>query len=157
MKAHYLLASAQLALHRPNEALASALTAYDLCLETGSASTANVAGLVLMAKKGRWERGERERRRGRGELLKECEDWVREGEEREVQGLEGRWEVGDREGEEEREAVFERGRRKREELRSVFALADPVNLGRRVGHVLRGRVVWLLANEGAARRRFRTI
>ena len=51
MKAYYYLAQAQLALHHPNEALSSALTAYDVCLKTNNASASNIAALILQAKK----------------------------------------------------------------------------------------------------------
>ena len=54
MKGYYLLAQAQLALNHPNEALTSALTAYEKCLETNDKSASAVSGLVLQAKKQKW-------------------------------------------------------------------------------------------------------
>lgn len=68
MKGYFYLAQAQLALHHPNEALSSAVTAYQECLKTGSSSTAKVSELVLQAKKEKWEAKERDRIRRRSDL-----------------------------------------------------------------------------------------
>ncbi|KAI4242396.1 MAG: hypothetical protein LQ352_007250, partial [Teloschistes flavicans] len=73
MKGYYYLAQAQLALNHPNEALNSAMTAYQQCLKTDSSSTRNASQLVLQAKKEKWEAKERERIRKRSELLAELE------------------------------------------------------------------------------------
>ena len=136
MKAYYYLAQAQLALHHPNEALQSALTAYNLCLSSASASSAsNISSLVLQAKKQKWEVRERERLRRRSGMLRELEDGLREIAEGEVEAVRGRaraGEVGEGEAREEEEEVRARARRKVEELYSVFAVADPANMTRRV-------------------------
>ena len=136
MKAYYYLAQAQLALHHPNEALNSALTAYDLCLSTGTTGDiSSVSGLVLKAKKERWEVRERERRRGRSELLAELEDRLEMAETTELRAIEDRvrrTEMEPDNGRTETELVREVSRKKLEELRSVFAIGDEANLGKRV-------------------------
>ena len=135
MKGYYYLAQAQLALHHPNEALTSALTAYDECLKTNSASTRNVSTLVLQAKKEKWEAKERDRIRRRSELLRELEDGLGKVAEYELHTLRSRTlngEVDESEAAEEREEIQAMSRQKIEELRSVFAIADPENLQKRV-------------------------
>ena len=126
MKGYYYLAQAQLALHHPNEAFHSAMTAYHECLKTNSSSTRNVSQLVLQAKKERWEAKERERIRRRSALLQELEEELQRKQRLELRRVgimcEGREETSD--AREEREAVESTWRRKIEELRSVFAIAD---------------------------------
>ncbi|KAL9010349.1 MAG: hypothetical protein Q9173_004713 [Seirophora scorigena] len=157
MKAYYYLAQAQLALHHPNEALTSACAAYDLCLDAGSwnASTPNVSQLVLQAKKEKWEAAERERMRRRSDLLRELEDgllamrsfelenWaVKHGTTVNTTAVENTNNDNDNNNnnatnttstaaQEEKTDILDISRRKIEELRSVFAVADPANLQRR--------------------------
>ncbi|KAL8630559.1 hypothetical protein Q9189_003708, partial [Teloschistes chrysophthalmus] len=133
MKAYYYLAQAQLALHHPNEALESALTAYKLCVKTESSSTQNASQLVLQAKKEKWEAKERDRIRKRSELLAELEHGLQRMKEFELGNVEFRHkDKGDStELREERQGVEDISRQKIEELRSVFALADPQNLAPR--------------------------
>lgn len=134
MKGYYYLAQAQLALKHPNEALNSALTAYHECLKTDNSSTRNASQLVLQAKKEKWEAKERERIRRRSDLLKELEDGLQKMQEAELMNVnfrhQGRLESSD--AREEREEVEDLWRKKIEELRTVFALADPENLQQRV-------------------------
>ena len=135
MKGYYYLAQAQLALHHPNEALSSALTAYDECLRTNSSSTRNVSALVLQAKKEKWEAKERERIRKRSELLREIEDGLGRVANYELHMLHQRTlkhGMGDSEAAEEKEEIESASRRKLEELRTIFAIADPKNLQKRV-------------------------
>lgn len=135
MKGYYYLAQAQLALRHPNEALTSALTAYDECLKTNSPSTRNVSTLVLQAKKEKWEAKERDRIRRRSELLRELEDGLGKGAEFELHMLRSRivsGEIGESEGAEERGEIETLSKQKIEELRNVFAIADPENLQKRV-------------------------
>ena len=136
MKAYYYLAQAQLALHHPNEALQSALTAYDLCITgTNASSATNISSLVLQAKKEKWEVRERERLRRRSGMLRELEDGleaIAEGEVRRLWERVERGGVGEGEAREEEEEVRARARRKVEELYSIFAIADPSNMQRRV-------------------------
>ncbi|KAL8637040.1 MAG: hypothetical protein Q9228_005645 [Teloschistes exilis] len=133
MKGYYYLAQAQLALNHPNEALESAQTAYQQCLETESSSTRNASQLVLQAKKEKWEAKERERIRKRSELLAELEHGLQRMKEFELGNVEFRHkDRGDlTELREERQEVEDISRQKIEELRSIFALADPQNLALR--------------------------
>ena len=135
MKGYYYLAQAQLALNHPNEALNSALTAYEECLRTNSSSTNNVSSLVLQAKMKKWEAKERDRIRRRSALLAELEDGLGKVEQYELHNLKSRvmkGEVGNVEAAEEKEEIEENARKKIEELRTVFAISDPENLQRRV-------------------------
>ncbi|MCJ1466140.1 hypothetical protein MMC07_004759, partial [Pseudocyphellaria aurata] len=134
MKGYYYLAQAQLALRHPNEALNSALTAYEECLRTNSTSTRNVSTLVLQAKKEKWEAKERDRIRRRSDLLRELEDGLRKGADHELHLLESRIfnrEVGESEAAEEKIEIETSSKQKIEELWSVFAIADPENMKKR--------------------------
>ena len=139
MKAYYYLAQAQLALHHPNEALSSALTAYDECLksEIFNASTRHISQLILQAKKEKWEALERERIRRRSDLLRELEDGLVAMKGFELQNLRVKYQGREEgvEAQEEREDVETEFRKKIEELRTVFALADPENLQQRVIYI----------------------
>ncbi len=154
MKAYYYLAQAQLELNHPNEALSSALTAYDRCLETWSPSTQAVSGLVLQAKKQKWEARERERIRGRSELLRELEDGLMAKQKKELSDL--RLKMLDFSDEAEEKADIQLANRKKiGELRSIFAIADPKNMQRRVRQapILNKMIFVLIANI----RRYQTI
>jgi len=135
MKGYYYLAQAQLALHHPNEALNSAVTAYHECLKTGSSSTANVSALVLQAKKEKWETKERDRLRRRSDLLRELEDGLQQVALYERKNINARMRNGElsQSGAQEEEQELETSTtHKLDELRSVFAIADPENMQRRV-------------------------
>lgn len=134
MKGYFLLAQAQLALDHPNEALSSALTAYEKCIFTLSSSTQAVSNLVLKAKKEKWAAKERERVRRANDLLRELEDGIIKKKADDIQalstsGLEPTEEF------EQREEIETAARQKLEDLRSIFAIADPQNMTRRVGRV----------------------
>jgi STIP1 family protein 1 len=134
MKAYYYLGQAQLALRHPNEALSSALRAYELALHTKSPSTANISSFILDAKKEKWEARERERLRRRAGLVVELEESITTGGKRamgEIRDRQETGEIGAREARDEIEEVEAETRKKVEELRSVFALADPENAKRR--------------------------
>ena len=135
MKGYYYLAQAQLALHHPNEALNSALTAYQECLRSGSSSTANVSALVLQAKKEKWEAKERDRLRKRSDLLRELEDGLQQVALYERKNINARMkngELSESDAQEEEEELELSLRHKLDELRTIFAMADPENLQRRV-------------------------
>ena len=135
MKAYYYLAQAQLALHHPNEALTSALTAYSLCLKSNNASAPSISSLVLQSKKEKWEAKEKERIRMRSELLLEVEESLNHAAAVNTANIDQKLryhELDMATGTEEKEEIRTASRRKIEELRSVFAIADPVNLKRRV-------------------------
>lgn len=135
MKGYYYLAQAQLALHHPNEALSSAMTAYEECLKTSSSSTRNVSTLVLQAKKEKWEAKERDRIRRQSELLEELVTGLGTVAKHELYMLQDRMERGElSEGEaiEEKQEVELSSRKKIEEVQSVFGLANPATMKKRV-------------------------
>ena len=131
MKAYYYLAQAQLSLNHPNEAHSSALTAYDKCLKNVDKSTSAVSSLVMQAKKQKWEAKEKERIRGRSELLRELEDGLLAKKKWQCQQLRSQ-NLDISEEAEEKADIELSTRRKIEELRNVFALSDPENMQRRV-------------------------
>lgn len=131
MKGFYLLAQAQLALKHPNEALTSALTAYERCLETLDRSTSAVSALVLRAKKEKWEAKERERMRKRSEMLRELEDALSASKETELQELRSQ-RLGPSAEAEERADIESTSQNKINELYNLVAISDSKNLQRRV-------------------------
>lgn len=131
MKGYYYLAQAQLALKHPNEALTSALTAYDKCLETLDRSTSAVSALVLRAKKEKWEAKERSRLRKRSEMLRELEDALLANKEAELQDLKLR-RLGPSAEAEEKADIQRTSKEKIDELWSMFAITDPKNMQNRV-------------------------
>lgn len=135
MKAYYYLAQAQMALNHPNEALTSALTAYEFCLQTGNASASSISSLILKAKKAKWEARERERLRRQDALWRELEDRLEAASQVERKAIEAEYQDGHisrTEASEEIEIVEEMTRKKIDELRSVFAAAKPQLMKRRV-------------------------
>ena len=135
MKGYYYLAQAQLALHHPNEALSSAMTAYEECLKTSSSSTRNVSTLVLQAKKEKWEAKERERIRRQSNLLEELVTGLGRVAKHDLYMLQLRMERGElseSEAVEEREEIELSSRKKIEEVQNVFGLANPALLKKRV-------------------------
>ena len=115
---------------------------------------------MLQAKKDKWERREKERLRTRNSLAVELEEeLMRQGkkEVEEVKAMVERGELGEFEGKEEVEELEARWRRKVEELQSVFAIADPANLKRRVSRTFLSLFTALLSsvNGGEFSRRFR--
>ncbi|MCJ1393348.1 hypothetical protein MMC18_006221 [Xylographa bjoerkii] len=134
MKGYYYLAQAQVALHHPNEALNSAMTAYQICLKTHDSSASNISNLILQAKKEKWEVKDRERIRRRSDLLRELEDGLMRT--ADVQRLQvdqrlKHLELDPTNGREEKVEITETARRKVEEVRNLFAVSDPANLARR--------------------------
>ncbi|KAI9783499.1 MAG: hypothetical protein M1839_003669 [Geoglossum umbratile] len=134
MKAYYYLAQAQVELNRPNEALNSALKAYEICVNVGSPSMGYVSALVLRIKKELWDHRERGRIREQNELLAEMIDRLERA--RDAQTAVAREKLGrgekPRSGvEEEIKIIQEISQRKIDELQRVFALAHPNNLKKR--------------------------
>lgn len=143
MKAYFLLAQAQLELHHPNEALASALTAYELCTgargQTSSAYT--IANLVLRCKQEKWEVRERQRLRQKGGLLSELLERMerdRQSEIRSIEEKESRFQLGRVESQEQRQEIDQEWRGKMDDLRNIFAIAEPQNMEKREvpGHLI---------------------
>lgn len=131
MKGYYYLAQAQLGLKHPSEALSSALTAYEICVSSLSSSTSAVSALVLKAKKEKWAAKEQEKARRTNLLLKELEETLLENKDKELGNLQELM-LSENEEAEQREEVEAAARRKIDDLRTVFAIADPKNLTRRV-------------------------
>ena len=128
MKAYYNLAQAQMGLHHPNEALTSALTAYEFCLAMGDTSANNISALILRAKKEKWELRERERIRRRSGLLIELEDSLhaaRMSERRAIGDSLLHYEIDDAEAKAEFDLIEDAYAQKLDEIRKVFAVADP--------------------------------
>lgn len=138
MKGYYYLAQAQVALHHPNEALTSAMTAYDICIRTHDSSASNISSLILEAKKEKWEAKERARIRRRSDLLRELEDGLMKSAEMQMEEVAQRVEylgLHASEGREEKQEIQVSSRKKIAELRSAFAISDPTNLARRVSSI----------------------
>ncbi|KAF2098783.1 U-box-domain-containing protein [Rhizodiscina lignyota] len=136
MKAFFYLAQAQLELHHPNEALSSALTAYELCTSSPSqtSSAFTIAQLVRRCKIEKWNIRERQRIRQRSDLLAELLEKLekdRIGELQDIEDKERQGLVGRVESEDRRKEVDEEYAAKMDELRNVFAIADPKNLEKR--------------------------
>lgn len=125
MKGFYYLAEAQLQMKHPNEAVNSAVTAYEICVETGNSSTANAVQLVLRAKKAKWEAKERQRLRQRSEMLRELEDSLRQACARDLEVATDC---------EDKDEIKASTKRKIDELYSIFAITDPANMERRVSY-----------------------
>ncbi|KAF2673478.1 U-box-domain-containing protein [Microthyrium microscopicum] len=136
MKAFYFLGQAQLELHHPNEALSSALMAYDLCSKSShqTSSAFAITGFVLKCKKAKWDLREKDRVRRRHDLLGELESKLEEDKKREISSIEERkvtGELGSVAASEETEATTETTQQKIEELRNSFAISDPNHLEKR--------------------------
>ncbi|KAF4555516.1 Hsp70/Hsp90 co-chaperone CNS1-like protein [Elsinoe fawcettii] len=140
-KAYFYLAQAQLALHHPHEALSSALTAYDQAMypkgagtQTSAASMSAIVALVIRCRKAKFEARQREIQKRRGDLLGELEDVIENKRRSELAAIEQRLltgELGPVAAEEERKDAEDQTQRKIEELKNVFAIADPSNHAKR--------------------------
>ncbi|KAF3942063.1 hypothetical protein ABW19_dt0202606 [Dactylella cylindrospora] len=128
MKAFYMTAQALLHQSRPSEALGYALQAYQLAIKQHSKSAADVAGVVLEAKKQRWKKLERNRIDKDNSLLNQMKDVIKKEIERKVYNMrERQWDDvgGTVDWEAEEAAIKEDGRVQIEALENVFARADP--------------------------------
>ena len=127
MKGFYYLAQAQLEMKHPNEAVVSAQTAYEICLETSNSSTPNAVQLVLRAKKAKWEARERQRIRQRSEMLRELEDSLVQNGARDIEATPDIEEAAE---------IRLATQRKVEELYTIFAISDPEQMERRVSRCI---------------------
>ncbi|KAF2236961.1 U-box-domain-containing protein [Viridothelium virens] len=130
IKAYYYLAQAQMGLKHPNEALTSALTAYNVALFTRSTSTNSAAELVTSCKKAKFEARERDRLRTRGALRVLLEDKLQQDLDEELESINEKLKSGDMRGhdaDQERRWAREAWKKNVDELRSTFAVADPQN------------------------------
>ncbi|KXL44385.1 hypothetical protein M433DRAFT_149699 [Acidomyces richmondensis BFW] len=136
-KAYYFLAQAQLALNHPHEALSSALTAYDQVLhpvaqgaKISSRDLETFSAFVLKCKKAKFAARERDRLRRQGNLRAEVEEALEAQKHRELDEVSRqleRMEVGNVEAAERSEEIMSNYARKIDDLRSIFARADPAN------------------------------
>ena len=136
MKAYFYLAQAQIAINHPNEALSSALMAYELCTKSAqqTSNAATISALVLRCKKAKWDIRERDRIRRRKDLLAELEASLELVFKKETEDVEARVEAGEIgrvEGAEEKEERHAEWTKKRDDLRTAFAVSDPDNMGKR--------------------------
>jgi STIP1 family protein 1 len=131
-----LLAQAQLNINHPNEALSSALRAYELCASAAqqTSNAATICALVLKCKKAKWDIRERERIRRRGDLMSDLESMLETTFKKDTDDIEARIEssqVNRSEGQEEKEERRQEFERKRNDLRTAFAISDPENQQKR--------------------------
>lgn len=125
-----LPAQAQIAINHPNEALSSALMAYELCT-TSSQQTSNAAtisALVLRCKQAKWNIRERERIRRRGDLLADLELMLETQYKKDMDDIQSRIESNSlprTEGQEEKAELKSGFEAKRADLRTAFAISDP--------------------------------
>jgi len=136
MKGFYFLAQAQLELKHPNEALSSAMRAYELCVSNpGQTSSAfAISGFVLRCKKAKWELRERDRLRRRSILLRDLEEALDATKSRELNDIQLRLdhgELGQVGAAEETAQIEEDHTAQVKELRTIFANADPQNMAQR--------------------------
>ncbi|KAJ4363128.1 hypothetical protein N0V83_010248 [Neocucurbitaria cava] len=130
MKAFFYLAQAQLSIKHPNEALSSAIMAYELCTNSPqqTSNAATISALVLKCKKAKWDIRERERIRRRGDLLSDLEALLETQYKKDIDEIDEHVETGKVsrvEGQEEREERKSEFEEKRDDLRTSFAISDP--------------------------------
>ncbi|ORY03661.1 hypothetical protein BCR34DRAFT_492219 [Clohesyomyces aquaticus] len=136
MKGFFYLAQAQLAINHPNEALSSALTAYDLCTHSSqqTSNAATISALVLKCKKAKWDIRERDRLRRRSSLLStlesnlesQCKRDLFEITEQASTGAIGAIEASDSKSE-----LLKAHEQNLADLRTAFAISDPGNMAKR--------------------------
>ncbi|KAF2774372.1 U-box-domain-containing protein [Teratosphaeria nubilosa] len=133
-KAYYFLAQAQLSSHHPNEALSSALTAYEQVLHPAPAAKISPKDLetfsafVLKCKKAKFSARERERLRRQGNLRAELEDSLQAIKQRELDQISyqlSRGALGTVEALDRSDEITKSYNDKLHDLRAVFAAADP--------------------------------
>jgi STIP1 homology and U-box containing protein 1 len=127
---------AQLELNHPNEALSSALMAYDICSKSvhQTSSAFQISTFVLKCKKAKWDLRERDRIRLRNELLGELEAKLVQDRNTELNSISQRsqsGELGEIAVQEETALVEETTNRKINELRNAFAISNPLQLEKR--------------------------
>jgi hypothetical protein len=110
--------------------------AYELCTTSAqqTSNAATISALVLKCKKAKWDIRERERLRRRQDLLAGLETMLETEFKKDLDEIEGRIETGHvsrsdgQEEKAERKADFEK---KRDDLRTAFAISDPENQQKR--------------------------
>jgi hypothetical protein len=104
--------------------------AYELCTSSAqqTSNAATISALVLKCKKAKWDIRERERLRRRGDLLSHLDAMLETDFKRDMDDIDARIEAGDlsrvegQEEKEERKADFDK---KRNDLKTAFAISDP--------------------------------
>ncbi|PNS18711.1 Methylenetetrahydrofolate reductase 1 [Sphaceloma murrayae] len=132
---------AQLALHHPHEALSSALTAYDQAMypkppnkQAGIDSMSAIVSLVIKCRKAKFEARQREIQKRRGDLLGELEEAIENKKRTELADVEKQLQeaqLGPVAADEQRKEIEVLSERKVDQLKSVFAVADPSNHAKR--------------------------
>jgi STIP1 family protein 1 len=130
------IAQAQYELSHPNEALTSAMTAYDICARstTQTSNAFSIAQFVLKCKQAKWNLRERDRLRRRNQLLKDLESKLESDQEQELDDIESRRQsgnLGDVGATEESFSVKQTYETKIHDLRTAFAISDPSNMEKR--------------------------
>lgn len=135
-KAFFFLAQAQLALHHPNEATSSAITAYDQVRNPLSAAKISPKDLetfsafVLKCKKARFAARDRERRLRQHDLRAELEDTIEANKRQELDQISeqlGNGALGQVEASERKEEVHSNAKQKVQDVQALFAVVDPAN------------------------------
>lgn len=143
MRELFYSAQAQFALHHPNEALASALKAYEQVYAQAPTSGSNgnsssnaiksvsaIAALIIKCKKLKFEARQRERAQRSGDLLAELEAGLESKRRTDLAQISDA--IADRslgvvEGDERRAEIDAATQASIDQLRTVFAIADPAN------------------------------
>jgi STIP1 family protein 1 len=104
--------------------------AYELCTTSAqqTSNAATISALVLKCKKAKWDIRERERIRRRGDLLSDLEAMLETEFKRDTDEIETRIENGEVsrvEGQEEKQERKTEFEKKRDDLRTAFAISDP--------------------------------
>jgi chromatin segregation and condensation protein Rec8/ScpA/Scc1 (kleisin family) len=129
-------AQAQLSLHHPNEALSSALTAYEQVRDpapttkTSPKDLETFSSFVLKCKKAKFSLRDRDRERRQGGLRAEFEDTLERNKQQDLDEVSRELQMGTMgqvEAYERNQEILAHFESKVGELRSVFALADPAN------------------------------
>jgi STIP1 family protein 1 len=131
-----LIAQAQYELQHPNEALTSAITAYDVCArsKTQTSNAFSIAQFVMKCKKAKWDLREKDRLRRRNELLKDLEVKLEADQQRELEDIQARLqsgEFGDVGATEESFSIKQTYETKLHDLRTAFAISDPQHMEKR--------------------------
>ncbi|KAK3638383.1 hypothetical protein LTR56_003533 [Elasticomyces elasticus] len=135
-KAFYFLAQAQLGLHHPNEALSSALTAYEQVLHPHPAAKISPKDLeafstfVLKCKKAKFAARDRDRLRRQGDLRAELEGTLEAQKQRDLDEVTAqlrRGGLGNVEATELSKEIISTFDEKINSLRTTFAAADPAD------------------------------
>lgn len=110
--------------------------AYELCTTSAqiTSNAATISALVLKCKKAKWDIRERERIRRRGDLLSDLESMLETTFKKDIDDINARVEINElslTEGQEEKQERKQEFEKKRDDLRTSFAISDPENQQKR--------------------------